>query len=65
MVEIARQEGAEYRSVRLNIGSDGTMRMDTHDIRPSTSSTDGRETCRHRSVRPAHPIAEAAVGSIS
>ncbi len=34
-IEIARQEGAEFRSVRLNIEDDGTVTMDAQDMGPS------------------------------
>jgi hypothetical protein len=34
-VQLAKQDGAEFRSVRLNIGGDGTIRMDTHDMGPN------------------------------
>jgi hypothetical protein len=31
-VQLAKQDDSEYRSVRLSIGSDGAIRMDTHDM---------------------------------
>ena len=34
-IQLAKQDETEYRSVRLNIGSDGTIRMDTHDMGPT------------------------------
>jgi hypothetical protein len=34
-VQLARQDGVEFRSVRLNMGGDGTIRMDTHDTGPN------------------------------
>ena len=43
MVEIARQDRVEYPSVRLDIGSDGTIRMDTHDIGPNIERIWDRE----------------------
>jgi hypothetical protein len=33
-IQLAKQDDTEYRAVRLNIGSDGTIRMDTHDMGP-------------------------------
>ena len=30
--EIFRQEGAEFRSVRVSVGSDGAIRLDAQDI---------------------------------
>jgi|HubBroStandDraft_6_1064221.scaffolds.fasta_scaffold1409922_1 hypothetical protein len=32
LIEIARQEGAEFRSVRLSLEDDGTIKMDAQDI---------------------------------
>jgi hypothetical protein len=34
-VELAKQVGTEYRSVRLSIGSNGAIRMDAHDMGPT------------------------------
>jgi hypothetical protein len=34
VIEIARQEGTEFRSVRLAVEEDGTIQMDTQDIGP-------------------------------
>jgi hypothetical protein len=34
-VQLAKQESTEYRSVQLHIGSDGTIRMDAHDMGPT------------------------------
>jgi hypothetical protein len=34
VIEIARQEGAEFRSVRLALEDDGAIRMDAQDIGP-------------------------------
>jgi hypothetical protein len=36
-IELAKQDGVEYRAVRLNIDGDGTIRMDTHDIGPTVT----------------------------
>lgn len=33
-IEIARQEGTEFRSVRLTLEDDGAIKMDTQDIGP-------------------------------
>jgi hypothetical protein len=37
VVEIARQEGTEFRSVRLSLEDDGTIRMGAQDIGPTVS----------------------------
>jgi hypothetical protein len=34
-VELAKQVGTEYRSVRLSIGSGGAIRVDAHDMGPT------------------------------
>jgi hypothetical protein len=34
-IQLAKQDETEYRSVRLNIDRDGTIRMDTHDMGPT------------------------------
>ena len=34
-IQLAKQDETEYRSVRLNIDRDGTIRMDTHDMGPN------------------------------
>jgi hypothetical protein len=42
-VELARREGAEFRSVRLELQADGSMRLHAYDIAPQTPTADGRE----------------------
>ena len=37
VIEIARQEGTEFRSVRLSLQDDGTITMDAQDIGPSVT----------------------------
>ena len=34
-IQLAKQDETEYRSVWLNVGNDGTIRMDTHDMGPT------------------------------
>jgi hypothetical protein len=36
-IEIARQEGVEFRSVRLTLEDDGAIKMDAQDMGPSVS----------------------------
>jgi hypothetical protein len=36
-IEIARQEGAEFRSVRLALEDDGAIKMDAQDIGPTVT----------------------------
>ena len=42
-VEIARSDGAEFRSVRLQLQADGSLRLHTYDVGAATPSADGRE----------------------
>jgi hypothetical protein len=35
VIEIARQEGAEFRSLRLALEHDGAIKMDAQDIGPN------------------------------
>mgnify|MGYP001237371675 CR=1 FL=1 len=42
-VEIARREGAEFRSVQLQLQADGSLRLHAYDMAPPGSSADGRE----------------------
>jgi len=37
MIEIARQEGAEFRSVHLAVEDDGAIKMDAQDIGPTVA----------------------------
>ena len=38
VIEIARQEGTEFRSVRLALEDDGAIKMDTQDIGPTVTT---------------------------
>lgn len=42
-VELARREGAEFRSVRLQLEADGAIRLHTYDMGPVSPSADGRD----------------------
>ncbi len=37
MIELARQEGTEFRSVRLTLEDDGGIMMDAQDIGPTVT----------------------------
>jgi hypothetical protein len=37
VIEIARQEGAEFRSVRLALEDDGAIKMDAQDMGPTVT----------------------------
>jgi hypothetical protein len=41
VIEIARQEGTEFRSVRLALEDDGAIKMDAQDIGPTVSQIRG------------------------
>jgi hypothetical protein len=36
-IELARQEGTEFRSVRLSVEDDGAIKMDAQDIGPAVT----------------------------
>ena len=40
-IEIARQEGTEFRSVRLGLGDDGAIQMAAQDIGPMVAAVVG------------------------
>jgi hypothetical protein len=42
-VELARRDGAEFRSVRLQLQADGSLRLHTYDMGPTSPAADGRE----------------------
>jgi hypothetical protein len=42
-IEIARQEGSEFRSVRLQLQADGAIRMHAYDRGATASLTFGRD----------------------
>ena len=42
-IEIARQEGKQFRSVRLSLEDDGAIRMDAQDIGPAVGEFWGED----------------------
>jgi hypothetical protein len=42
-IEIARQEGKNFRSVRLTLGEDGAIKMDTQDMGAATAEFWGED----------------------
>ena len=40
-IEIARQEGRQFRSVRLSVGDDGAIKMDAQDMGPAVEEVWG------------------------
>ncbi len=42
-IEIARQEGAEFRSIQLQLQADGAIRMHAYDRGPTAALTFGRD----------------------
>ena len=42
-IELARQEGAEFRSVRLALDDDGAIKMDAQDMGPTVTQFWGDE----------------------
>ena len=43
VIEIARQEGTELRSVRLSVAEDGAIKMDAQDIGPTVTQIWGED----------------------
>src|SRR6516162_2373707 len=43
MIEIARKDGVEFRSVRLRLEDDGGIKMDAQDIGPSVTRAWGHD----------------------
>src|SRR5262249_35144132 len=43
VIEIARQEGTELRSVRLSVEEDGAIKMDAQDIGPTVTQIWGED----------------------
>lgn len=44
VIEIARQEGAEFRPLRLALEDDGPIKMDAQDIGPNVTRISGSRT---------------------
>ncbi|MDZ4867367.1 MAG: hypothetical protein SGI91_08615 [Alphaproteobacteria bacterium] len=42
-VELARRDAGDFRSVRLQLQADGSLRLHTYDMGPKAPSADGRE----------------------
>jgi hypothetical protein len=59
-VEVARREGAEFRSVRLQLQADGCLRLHTYDVGASSPSSDGRERYELWVTVPAHEVGKLA-----
>lgn len=42
-IELARRDAVDFRSVRLQLQADGSLRLHTYDMGPKSSTADGRE----------------------
>jgi hypothetical protein len=42
-IELAKREGPEFRSVRLQLQADGSVRLHTYDMGAKSPTADGRE----------------------
>lgn len=42
-IELAKREGAAFRSVRLQLQADGSVRLHTYDMGAASPTADGRE----------------------
>ena len=59
-VELARRDGAAFRSVRLQLQADGSLRLHTYDMGYTSPTADGREQNEFWVTVPAHEIAKLA-----
>lgn len=59
-VELARRDGAEFRSVRLQLQADGSIRLHTYDVGPTSPTADGREQNEFWVTVPPYEIAKLA-----
>jgi hypothetical protein len=55
-VELARREGAEFRSVHLQLQADGSMRVHAYDMASQGSTADGREQYELWVTVPQHAV---------
>jgi hypothetical protein len=60
-IELARQDGTEYRSVRLSLDDDGTIRIDAHDMRPAVERAWDHEDYEYSVEVQAPAVARLAV----
>jgi hypothetical protein len=60
-LEIARQEGAEFRSVQLQLQADGAIRMHAYDRGPTASLTFGRDEYEFWVTIPPAEVAKLAL----
>ena len=59
-IELAKREGAEFRSVRLQLQADGSVRLHTYDMGPKSLAADGREQNEFWVTVPPHEVAKLA-----
>jgi hypothetical protein len=60
-LEIARQEGAEFRSVQLQLQADGAIRMHAYDQGPTAALTFGRDEYEFWVTVPPMEVAKLAL----
>lgn len=59
-VEVARREGTEFRSVRLQLQADACLRLHTYDVGALSPSSDGPERYEMWVTVPAHEVGKLA-----
>jgi hypothetical protein len=59
-VELARRDGADFRSVRLQLQADGSLRLHTYDMGPKSPAADGREQNEFWVTVPPHEVGKLA-----
>jgi hypothetical protein len=59
-VELAKQSGSEYRSVRLHMDREGGIRLDAHDMGPTVTQVFDRDDYEYAVEVPAAAVARLA-----
>jgi hypothetical protein len=59
-IELAKREGAEFRSVRLQLQADGSVRLHTYDMAAKPATADGREQNEFWVTVPPREVAKLA-----
>lgn len=59
-VELVRRDHAAFRSVRLQLQADGSLRLHTYDVGAASPSADGREQYEMWVTVPSHEVATLA-----
>lgn len=64
-IELARQDGTEYRSVRLSLAEGGAIKIDAHDMGPNVERFWDHEDYEYSVAVPASAVARLAVALLA